>query len=185
MCSCGWCIQLRRFLWSSILIWRNDSRSMSTYKSEYMIRRENVRKLQMKNKVIHPFSMLRNFWELWMCIIFGITFALPLNRYFSVDLQYLRYILSTFNVLDIVMTFNSGYQCSDTRQIVCHRGYIAARYLKTWFIVDLLSTPSYCLFKPRILTFPFVKYGQFLILLRLHTLMAYAFDIKTVSVLFL
>ena len=56
------------------------------------------------------------------------------------NLTYVEYALDFVFLLDMIAAFNTAYYSAEDDAYVTIRRNIATNYLKSWFIVDLLST---------------------------------------------
>lgn len=96
--------------------------------------------------VIYPDSSFKGIWDL-LCLLFIIYQAImiPFRLCFDVDasggLLILENIMDASFMLDIVITFNTGFYKKG--YLVMKRKDIILNYLKTWFILDLLASFPY------------------------------------------
>ena len=95
-------------------------------------------------KVILPGSKFRQRWDIWMGIlILWSVWAGPWKVAFVSDeslwSKALDYGMDIFFLIDIILNFRTGYYGLDGI-LVFSFGPIATRYLKSWFMVDFLST---------------------------------------------
>ena len=109
--------------------------------------------------IIHPYSELNRAWKLWMCIVllmaviifpFTSSFLGPyyVKSAVTVESTLLRFqmLLSTvfiiriFCLMDIVVTFFTGYINSSTDEMVIQPSRIARHYISTYFFPDLISS---------------------------------------------
>ena len=76
--------------------------------------------------MIHPDNILKSIWN-------GIVSILLLYVWFSIDI-----ILDCLFFIDIIITFNSAFY-DNCGVLISNRKEITFRYLKSWFLFDLLS----------------------------------------------
>ena len=111
--------------------------------SEATVEKE-IEKMKEAILVIHPLSKMRQVWDF---IIMGMLivnlFVLPVDIAFFTDTNtWLRvHILSdTLCLLDIILNFRTGYRTRVKKQFNLEGCQIAKHYLKTWFVIDLISS---------------------------------------------
>ncbi|KAL1826885.1 hypothetical protein ACET3Z_005297 [Daucus carota] len=130
---------------------------------------ESTGKLKLNNLIISPFNPLYRSWDRFLILlVFYTAWVSPFE--FGGFLASPNYILSiTDNVVnaffffDVILTFFVAYIDKANYVLVDDSRMIAWRYLRTWFIFDLISTiPSE--FARSALPDPFAQYGYFNIL---------------------
>lgn len=93
--------------------------------------------------VLPPSHMVRYVWDLWMLVLVAyISVMAPFLICFDVqDLSFhvVDLIIDGFFAVDIYLNFRTAYIDNRNRLVVNHRD-IAVRYLKGWFVIDLVST---------------------------------------------
>lgn len=95
--------------------------------------------------IFRPESSWRLQWDVWAsALIVYSTIVVPFRICFEVELdttgQILEYILvDLMFFVDIVLTFRTAFW-NDDEVLVTHWKPIAKRYLRSWFVVDALST---------------------------------------------
>lgn len=109
------------------------------------------RKRHIKSKylhIIHPFSVFRIVWENWMLLVFVCSLVfLPLDV--VLDLE--EYPFSGFSpfvctldcacLVDIIVTFFTGYGEEETKEVVLEPKKIARHYIfHPYFILDVVSS---------------------------------------------
>lgn len=96
--------------------------------------------------VIYPDHVFKGVWDL-LCLVFIIyqSIVIPFRLCFEVDatgpLYYLETVMDICFMLDIIITFNTGFYKKG--YLVMKRKEIIINYLKTWFILDLLASFPY------------------------------------------
>lgn len=105
--------------------------------------------------IIHPHSHFRFNWDL--CVMVAITilmFSLPLQVAFEaaediMDSSFfpVNMVLDVFFLMDIVINFRTGYIDHEHSTVVFNERAIAKEYLRTWFLIDVISLLpiDYCL----------------------------------------
>ncbi|KAA0710145.1 Potassium/sodium hyperpolarization-activated cyclic nucleotide-gated channel 4 [Triplophysa tibetana] len=96
--------------------------------------------------IIHPYSDFRFYWDLVMlCLMMGNLIILPWGITFFEDQNTLPWI--TFNVAsdtlflaDLVFNFRTGIMEEENSEIILDPDVIRHRYLRGWFMVDLISS---------------------------------------------
>lgn len=122
--------------------------SRAFLKSGAAIRREKARHLQHYYFMIHPFSNGRTYWEFFMMFVFLILLIIiPIEisaKRIVWALTSLKFFFDILCCADIGITFATGYYNPNTKRIILARKRIAIRYLRGYFIVDLISSfPAY------------------------------------------
>ncbi|CAF1130495.1 unnamed protein product [Rotaria sordida] len=122
--------------------------AMKLFGSRKGVLKERLRQQRSGHCIIHPCSNFRFYWDLVMLILLITNvIVLPVAiAFFSEDINSARWI--TFNVVsdafflfDIVVNFRTGVLRNDyIDEIILEPRLIALHYIKTWFIVDLLSS---------------------------------------------
>ena len=97
----------------------------------------------MKIPIIHPESRFKIFWELYILVLTVlVTIIAPLIVVFQFPLSPALIVFDILVTLsftvDIAIQFNTGYMVR--QEMVTDRKLIARRYLRGWFILDLLAT---------------------------------------------
>lgn len=141
----GYCVNFRRKFHSLLICSEKNPRSKLFLKSSAAIYMEIQRHLQAHYHMIHPFSLMRVGWELFMMIILCILLIyIPIDICFAgaatVYTRICRIVLDCICMLDIALSFITGYQDSMTKKIVMNNKMVAKNYLKTWFILDFVSS---------------------------------------------
>ncbi|XP_074579118.1 potassium channel KAT3-like [Curcuma longa] len=103
------------------------------------------RSANLRKFIILPYDPRYRAWQMfliplviysaWIC-----PFELAFLRYLPAKLLWLENILNSFFAIDIVLTFFVAYLDPRSYLLVDDPKRIAARYLSSWFIFDILST---------------------------------------------
>nr|XP_061814056.1 potassium/sodium hyperpolarization-activated cyclic nucleotide-gated channel 3-like [Nerophis lumbriciformis] len=96
--------------------------------------------------IIHPYSDFRFYWDLLMLLLMvGNLIVLPVGITFFRDENTASWII--FNVLsdtlfmvDLVLNFRTGIIKEDNTEILLDPRAIRHKYLKSWFLVDFVSS---------------------------------------------
>ncbi|XP_035732804.1 potassium/sodium hyperpolarization-activated cyclic nucleotide-gated channel 1-like [Vespa mandarinia] len=117
-------------------------------KNNAAINYEINRHFQSYPYMIHPFSIFRIYWKMIMIITGFITLIInPIFLAFYMNEKEQWYMFS--NVLDgiilcdIIMCFFTGYYNHWTNMVILNPRIIAKKYMKSTFIVDILSAIPY------------------------------------------
>lgn len=141
----GYFVDLRRKFRGFLICSDKNPRSQLFLKSSAGIYFEVQNHLQFYYHMIHPFSMMRVFWEVFMMITLCLLLIyIPIDVCFAGKTPTLdripRITLDCICILDILMSFMTGYQDPISKKIVMDPKLVARHYMKTWFILDLLSS---------------------------------------------
>ncbi|CAF4650293.1 unnamed protein product, partial [Rotaria sp. Silwood2] len=155
--------------------------AMKLFGSRKGVLKERLRQQRSGHCIIHPCSNFRFYWDLIMLILLITNvIVLPVAiAFFSEDINSAKWI--TFNVVsdafflfDIVVNFRTGVLRNDyIDEIILEPHLIAMHYIKTWFIIDLLSGYSIARTGRAIKVLRLVKLLSLLRLLRLSRLVRY------------
>ncbi|XP_018568443.1 potassium/sodium hyperpolarization-activated cyclic nucleotide-gated channel 2-like [Anoplophora glabripennis] len=138
-------ITWRRKLRSLCMISRNHPETSRYFKSYASCRNEEVRHLVRHNRMIHPFSLMSLYWEFFTFFLFTALYAVvPIDASVLVighdhDIYLVKFGLDLMHMVDMVMIFFTGFYDEDKSKVIFTPGKIAKRYLKTYFIFDVLS----------------------------------------------
>ncbi|KAH9183833.1 hypothetical protein AeNC1_014189, partial [Aphanomyces euteiches] len=94
--------------------------------------------------MIHPNSNFRRFWDICTAInVIIVCVLMPMDLAFDAYMASLSWIesletfLDVYFIMDMVLSFRTGHiACGE---VVMEPKQVASHYLKTWFIVDLVS----------------------------------------------
>ncbi|KAM5161251.1 potassium/sodium hyperpolarization-activated cyclic nucleotide-gated channel 3 isoform 2-T2 [Callospermophilus lateralis] len=96
--------------------------------------------------IIHPYSDFRFYWDLIMLLLMvGNLIVLPVGITFFKEENSPPWIVfnvlsDTFFLLDLVLNFRTGIVVEEGAEILLAPRAIRTRYLRTWFLVDLISS---------------------------------------------
>ncbi|KAM4690184.1 potassium/sodium hyperpolarization-activated cyclic nucleotide-gated channel 3 [Rhinophrynus dorsalis] len=96
--------------------------------------------------IIHPYSDFRFYWDLIMLLLMvGNLIILPVGITFFKDENTAPWIVfnvlsDTFFLADLVLNFRTGIVVEDNTEIILEPHTIKMKYLKSWFLVDFVSS---------------------------------------------
>ncbi|KAM9377647.1 potassium/sodium hyperpolarization-activated cyclic nucleotide-gated channel 2-like [Pholidichthys leucotaenia] len=96
--------------------------------------------------IIHPYSDFRFYWDLTMLLLMvGNLIIIPVGITFFKDEHTPPWIVfnvvsDTFFLMDLVLNFRTGIVKEDNTEIILDPHRIKIKYLKSWFIVDFVSS---------------------------------------------
>uniref|UniRef100_H3CRL0 Cyclic nucleotide-binding domain-containing protein n=1 Tax=Tetraodon nigroviridis TaxID=99883 RepID=H3CRL0_TETNG len=96
--------------------------------------------------IIHPYSDFRFYWDLLMLMLMmGNLIILPVGITFFRDENTPSWIIfnvvsDTLFMVDLVLNFRTGIIKEDNTEILLDPRAIRQKYLKTWFLVDFVSS---------------------------------------------
>ncbi|KAF7266819.1 hypothetical protein GWI33_019893 [Rhynchophorus ferrugineus] len=111
-------------------------------KSLRMLKNEEKSHLIRHYNMIHPLSMFAFIYRVYMSVILGLTyFVWPIaGPYWSARAMNDVFCITHFSfVVFIILTFFTGYYDTDSNFVVLSPKRVAKKYLKTYFIFDVLS----------------------------------------------
>ncbi|CAF4059627.1 unnamed protein product, partial [Rotaria sp. Silwood2] len=122
--------------------------AMKLFGSRNGVLKERLRQQRSGHCIIHPCSNFRFYWDLVMLILLITNvIVLPVAIVFFIeDINSAKWITfnvvsDTFFLFDIVVNFRTGVLRNDyIDEIILEPRLIAIHYIKTWFIIDLLSS---------------------------------------------
>ncbi|XP_062407022.1 potassium/sodium hyperpolarization-activated cyclic nucleotide-gated channel 2 [Sardina pilchardus] len=120
--------------------------SLRMYGSQKAVEREQERVKSAGNWIIHPYSDFRFYWDFTMLLFMvGNLIIIPVGITFFKDETTTPWIIfnvvsDTFFLMDLVLNFRTGIIMEDNSDIILDPKTIKMRYLKTWFIVDFVSS---------------------------------------------
>lgn len=104
--------------------------------------------LHKSHYVIFPYSTSKFGWDiLQIALILLISIIVPFNLSFGVQTGFIEIfvIIEILVFLDLVINANCGF--FEKGMLIMQRKLIIIRYLKSWFLIDFLSSlPAYSLF---------------------------------------
>ncbi|XP_061891739.1 potassium/sodium hyperpolarization-activated cyclic nucleotide-gated channel 3-like isoform X1 [Entelurus aequoreus] len=96
--------------------------------------------------IIHPYSDFRFYWDLTMLLLMvGNLIIIPVGITFFKDEHTPPWIVfnvvsDTFFLMDLVLNFRTGIVKEDNTEIILDPRQIKIKYLKSWFVVDFISS---------------------------------------------
>ncbi|CAM9814165.1 unnamed protein product [Lampetra fluviatilis] len=120
--------------------------SLRMFGSEKAVERERERVKSAGFWIIHPYSDFRFYWDIIMLLLMvGNLIVIPVGITFFHEENTTAWIV--FNVLsdtcfivDLVLNFRTGIVVEDNTDIILDPQIIKMRYLKSWFLVDFVSS---------------------------------------------
>ncbi|XP_072166800.1 potassium/sodium hyperpolarization-activated cyclic nucleotide-gated channel 2-like [Diadema setosum] len=138
---------LQRQLWT--VLQPSDNRlSMKLFGSKKGLQKEKHRLRKAGFLIIHPCSHFRFYWDLLMLLlIMANVILLPvvISFFHNKDMSHGWIIFNcfsdTFFILDVICNFRTGIMNpKSAEQVILIPGQIARHYLRSWFILDLVSS---------------------------------------------
>ena len=121
--------------------------ALKLYGNKAAVMLEQRRQARQSKGVIHPFSTFRWYWDiLLICFISMHVLLLPVSIAFLSDDLSLHWLIlnalsDTIFILDIFLNFRTGIVDPDnTEEVILDKAVISRRYLRGWFIIDVLSS---------------------------------------------
>ena len=104
---------------------------------------------EQKNKIILPESGYKEIWDIYIILItLFIGIEVPLRLAFTYptgpSIFWAELLISVSFALDIYINFNTAYKSGN--RYITSKSKIASKYLRGWFIIDLLATIPFFLF---------------------------------------
>ncbi|RZC37588.1 cNMP binding domain containing protein [Asbolus verrucosus] len=184
----------RRSFKKSTLISEHNPQSTEYFRSMAEILRIRKDHVMSKSCIIHPFSTFRAFYEMWMSVVLIVAmFYMPADSAFHLNeheesdnddfekelhfepFQPFNFLIHVICMVDILMTFLTGYPVKRRRKVVMKPSKIAKHYiLSIYFVSDLLSAIPEPFFIKNRNTQRLVNALGFLKIIRLPTLFFYA-----------
>ncbi|TRY84800.1 hypothetical protein DNTS_008978 [Danionella cerebrum] len=120
--------------------------SLRMFGSHHAVALEQERLKSAGTWIIHPYSDFRFYWDLLMLLLMvGNLIILPVGITFFKEENTPSWII--FNVVsdtlflaDLVLNFRTGIVKEDSTEILLDPKEIRVRYLKSWFLVDFVSS---------------------------------------------
>uniref|UniRef100_A0AAY5F2T6 Cyclic nucleotide-binding domain-containing protein n=1 Tax=Electrophorus electricus TaxID=8005 RepID=A0AAY5F2T6_ELEEL len=120
--------------------------SLRMYGSHKAVEREQERVKSAGKWIIHPYSDFRFYWDFTMLLFMvGNLIIIPVGITFFKDETTTPWIIfnvvsDTFFLMDLVLNFRTGIIIEDNSDIILDPKTIKKKYLKTWFVVDFVSS---------------------------------------------
>ncbi|KAK0087097.1 hypothetical protein PV325_001766 [Microctonus aethiopoides] len=144
--------RIKRWIIRQCILSRKHPFAKNCIKSTAGINNEIHRHITLYPYTIYPFSEFRNMWELFMTIFLFFTLLLiPFITAFHFEEPHKWYnlllIFNIFYIADTVLQFFAGYFDETSAVIIMEKKLIIKKYLKTYFILDIISAlPVYIIF---------------------------------------
>lgn len=121
---------------------RPDAKAI--FKSTAHLRREEAKHLKKYYYMIHPFSEARSMWETTMIVVYICSyFVIPWEvgtRFPSLTTYYINLAMSFMCLVDIGLSFFTGYYQDKTNKIILIPKKVFCHYVFGFFIFDFLSS---------------------------------------------
>ncbi|XP_057204123.1 potassium/sodium hyperpolarization-activated cyclic nucleotide-gated channel 3 [Triplophysa rosa] len=120
--------------------------SLRMFGSEKAVEREQERVKSAGYWIIHPYSDFRFYWDLTMLLLMvGNLIIIPVGITFFKDEHTPPWIVfnvvsDTFFLMDLVLNFRTGIVKEDNTEIILEPQQIKIKYLRSWFVVDFISS---------------------------------------------
>ncbi|XP_043909828.1 potassium/sodium hyperpolarization-activated cyclic nucleotide-gated channel 2 [Protopterus annectens] len=120
--------------------------SLRMFGSQKAVEKEQERVKSAGPWIIHPYSDFRFYWDFTMLLFMvGNLIIIPVGITFFKDETTAPWIIfnvvsDTFFLIDLVLNFRTGIVIEDNTEIILDPKKIKKKYLKTWFIVDFVSS---------------------------------------------
>ncbi|KAJ8387794.1 hypothetical protein AAFF_G00150950 [Aldrovandia affinis] len=120
--------------------------SLRMFGSQKAVEKEQERVKSAGNWIIHPYSDFRFYWDFSMLMFMvGNLIIIPVGITFFKDETTTPWIIfnvvsDTFFLIDLVLNFRTGIVYEDSTEIILDPKKIKTKYLKTWFVVDFVSS---------------------------------------------
>ncbi|KAB5535735.1 hypothetical protein PHYPO_G00121390 [Pangasianodon hypophthalmus] len=120
--------------------------SLRMYGSQKAVEREQERVKSAGKWIIHPYSDFRFYWDFTMLLFMvGNLIIIPVGITFFKEETTTPWIIfnvvsDTFFLMDLVLNFRTGIIIEDNSDIILDPKTIKKKYLKTWFVVDFVSS---------------------------------------------
>ncbi|XP_063575304.1 potassium/sodium hyperpolarization-activated cyclic nucleotide-gated channel 2 isoform X2 [Pongo abelii] len=120
--------------------------SLRMFGSQKAVEREQERVKSAGAWIIHPYSDFRFYWDFTMLLFMvGNLIIIPVGITFFKDETTAPWIVfnvvsDTFFLMDLVLNFRTGIVIEDNTEIILDPEKIKKKYLRTWFVVDFVSS---------------------------------------------
>uniref|UniRef100_W5KXP9 Hyperpolarization activated cyclic nucleotide gated potassium and sodium channel 2 n=1 Tax=Astyanax mexicanus TaxID=7994 RepID=W5KXP9_ASTMX len=120
--------------------------SLRMFGSQKAVEKEQERVKSAGNWIIHPYSDFRFYWDFTMLMFMvGNLIIIPVGITFFKDETTTPWIIfnvvsDTFFLMDLVLNFRTGIVYEDNTEIILDPKQIKKKYLRTWFVVDFISS---------------------------------------------
>lgn len=120
--------------------------SLRMFGSQKAVEKEQERVQSAGYWIIHPYSDFRFYWDLIMLIMMmGNLIIIPVGITFFSEQTTTSWLIfnvasDTIFLVDLVMNFRTGIVNEESSEIILDPKVIKMNYLKSWFVVDFLSS---------------------------------------------
>ncbi|XP_017571192.1 potassium/sodium hyperpolarization-activated cyclic nucleotide-gated channel 1 isoform X4 [Pygocentrus nattereri] len=120
--------------------------SLRMFGSQKAVEKEQERVQTAGYWIIHPYSDFRFYWDLIMLIMMmGNLIIIPVGITFFSEQTSTTWLVfnvasDTIFLVDLVMNFRTGIVNEESSEIILDPKVIKMNYLKSWFVVDFLSS---------------------------------------------
>ncbi|XP_005169491.2 potassium/sodium hyperpolarization-activated cyclic nucleotide-gated channel 1 isoform X4 [Danio rerio] len=120
--------------------------SLRMFGSQKAVEKEQERVQTAGYWIIHPYSDFRFYWDLIMLIMMmGNLIIIPVGITFFSEQTTTSWLVfnvasDTIFLVDLVMNFRTGIVNEESSEIILDPKVIKMNYLKSWFVVDFLSS---------------------------------------------
>ncbi|XP_048845439.1 potassium/sodium hyperpolarization-activated cyclic nucleotide-gated channel 1-like [Brienomyrus brachyistius] len=120
--------------------------SLRMFGSQKAVEKEQERVQSAGYWIIHPYSDFRFYWDLIMLIMMmGNLIIIPVGITFFTEQTSTTWMIfnvasDTIFLVDLVMNFRTGIVIEESSEIILDPKVIKRNYLKSWFVVDFLSS---------------------------------------------
>ncbi|XP_016148358.1 potassium/sodium hyperpolarization-activated cyclic nucleotide-gated channel 1, partial [Sinocyclocheilus grahami] len=120
--------------------------SLRMFGSQKAVEKEQERVQTAGYWIIHPYSDFRFYWDLIMLIMMmGNLIIIPVGITFFSEQTTTSWLIfnvasDTIFLVDLVMNFRTGIVNEESSEIILDPKVIKMNYLKSWFVVDFLSS---------------------------------------------
>uniref|UniRef100_A0A8C7H402 Hyperpolarization activated cyclic nucleotide gated potassium channel 1 n=1 Tax=Oncorhynchus kisutch TaxID=8019 RepID=A0A8C7H402_ONCKI len=120
--------------------------SLRMFGSQKAVEKEQERVKTAGYWIIHPYSDFRFYWDLVMLVMMmGNLIIIPVGITFFSEQTTTTWLIfnvasDTIFLVDLVMNFRTGIVNEESSEIILDPKVIKMNYLKSWFVVDFLSS---------------------------------------------
>lgn len=105
---------------------------------------DQVLKKKMPRFVINPTALWKTIWNvigLFLILFLAITvpYRIPFEDVASDEWYYLDIVIDSIFLIDVMLNFFTAYE-DENGELITEHNRIAKSYLKTWFVIDLMSS---------------------------------------------
>ncbi|KAI3381575.1 hypothetical protein SNEBB_008734 [Seison nebaliae] len=172
-------------LYFTTLFFPSDNKlTMKLFGNRNALLKEKMRQENVGHWIIHPCSNFRFYWDLLMLgllmanlIILPVAISFFNDRHYPTKWLTFNIFSDSFFILDVVVNFRTGILTNDyAEEIILEPKAIANHYLRTWFVIDMLSSLPldyiFIIFEDTDTNSSYVKTGRAFKVLRLTKLIS-------------